>query len=56
MIVELNRDDIAKAIEKYVTEEVLGYGKKGEYEIKITQGKSASAKVEMTKIITDISE
>ena len=56
MVINLNREDIEKAIEKYVKEEVIGYGRTGEYEIKITQGKSASAKVELVKIIPDISE
>ena len=56
MVINLNREEIEKAILAYVQEELLGYGKKSEYTIKITQGKSASAKVELTKNVPDISE
>lgn len=56
MIINLGRDDIEKAIANYVRDEILGYGKKGEYELKITQGKSAVAKVELKRIVVDISE
>ena len=56
MILEMNREDLNKAILKYVKEEIIGYGKLSEYDIKITQGKSASAKVELVRVVQDISE
>ena len=56
MVINLDRSDIEKAIAKYVVEEVLGYGRKGEFDIKVTQGKAASAKVELTKAAVDIAE
>ena len=56
MVIMLSRDDMEKAVMKYVKEEILGYSRNGEYEIKVTQGKSASAKVELTKTVPNIEE
>ena len=55
MVIELNREDIEKAIRKYVKEEVLGYGK-GDSNITVTQAKSAKASVKVEKVEVDISE
>ena len=55
MVIELNRDDIEKAIRKYVKEEVIGYGK-GESNIIVTQAKSAKATVKIVEIEVDISK
>ena len=56
MIVELNREDIEKAIRNYIKDEVLGYGKKSEFDIEITQAKSAKATVKLVANVPDISE
>ena len=44
MVIELTRDDIAKAIESYVRSEILDYRFK-EMEVVVTQGKAARATV-----------
>jgi len=56
LVINLTRDDLEKAIIKYVKEDILGYGRTGEFELKVTQGKSASAKVDLVKIIPNIEE
>ena len=56
MVIELNRADIESAIKKYVEEEIIGYGKKGEFTYEVTQAKSAKATVTLVAKVVDISE
>jgi len=57
MVIELNRDDIEKAIINYVNDEILGCRVgKGESNITVTQAKSAKASVKVVKVEVDISE
>ncbi len=43
--IKLGREEIEEAIEVYVKTKVLSYGNQDDYEIKITQGKAASATI-----------
>ena len=54
MVVNLSREDIEKAIRNYIKDEVLSHQNKDVYDMKIVQGKSASAKVELIKITTPV--
>ena len=56
MIIELNREDIEKAIRNYVKDEILGYSKKDQFNIEITQAKTAKATIKLVANVTDISE
>ena len=49
MVVNLSRADLEKAIKKYVKDEVLGYTVGNNIEMIVTQGKSATAKVELVE-------
>lgn len=56
MVIELNREDIEKAIRNYVKDEILGYSKKDQFNIEITQAKTAKATIKLVANVTDISE
>ena len=56
MVINLGRDDIEKAILDYVKKDILAYGITDTFEVSVTQGKSASAKVEFKKLIPNIEE
>ena len=51
MVITLSREDIEKAILDYVRKDILAYSVTDTFEVSVTQGKSASAKVEFKKLI-----
>ena len=50
VVIELGRDEIEAAINMYVKDKVLSYANKDDFELKIVQGKSASAKVTLLPV------